>query len=138
MRTLKFILVAACMVFAFSCNCAAKASVLCVDEDTIDNQLVEVQATYPGGERALLMDVSFNLVYPAIAMNQELQGTVILRFIVDENGSIGKIVVKTGLSKECDQAAIDVVRKLKKFTPAHHEGKPVPVWFTLPIQFRIV
>ena len=138
MRTLKFILVAACMVFAFSCNCAAKASVLSIDEDTIDNQLVEVPAMYPGGEAGLLRDVYRNLVYPKIAQEQELEGTVVLHFRVNKKGKIDKIIIKEGLSKECDQACVEVVKKLKMFTPARNRGKRVPVWFTLPIQFRIM
>lgn len=108
------------------------------EEEVLDNQLVEVQATYPGGEAALLKFISSNLVYPSIAQEQELQGTVVLRFRVEKDGSVGSIVIKKGLSKECDQAAVAVVKKLRRFTPARQQGHPVPVWFTLPIQFRII
>ncbi len=107
------------------------------EEEVMDNAIVEVQATYPGGEAALLKFVSDNLVYPSIAQEQELQGTVILRFRVEKDGSIGEIVIKKGLSKECDAAAVKVVKSLHRFTPARQQGHPVPVWFTLPIRFRI-
>ncbi len=107
------------------------------EEEVADNSIVEVPASYPGGEAALLKFVSDNLVYPSIAQDQDLQGTVVLRFRVEKDGSIGQIVVKTSLSKECDQAAAQVVSKLKRFTPARQQGHPVPVWFTLPIRFRI-
>ena len=107
------------------------------EEEVADNSIVEVPATYPGGEAALLKFVSDNLVYPSIAQDQDLQGTVVLRFRVEKDGSIGQIVVKKSLSKECDQAAAQVVSKLKRFTPARQQGHPVPVWFTLPIRFRI-
>jgi protein TonB len=107
------------------------------EEEVMDNAIVEVQATYPGGEAALLKFVSDNLVYPSIAQEQELQGTVILRFRVEKDGSIGDIVIKKGLSKECDAAAVKVVKSLHRFTPARQQGHPVPVWFTLPIRFRI-
>ena len=60
-----------------------------------------------------------------------------VRFRVEKDGSIGKIVIKKGLSKECDQAAVEVVSKLKRFVPAKQQGHPVPVWFTLPIRFQI-
>ncbi len=106
-------------------------------EEVADNAIVEVPATYPGGEAALLAFVNKNLVYPSIAQEQELQGTVILRFRVEKDGSIGQIVIKKSLSKECDQAAASVVQKLHRFTPARQQGHPVPVWFTLPIRFRI-
>ncbi len=107
------------------------------EEEVADNSIVEVPASYPGGEAALLKFVSDNLVYPSIAQDQDLQGTVVLRFRVEKDGSIGQIVVKQSLSKECDQAAAQVVSKLKRFTPARQQGHPVPVWFTLPIRFRI-
>lgn len=107
-------------------------------DEVMDNSIVEVQATYPGGEAALRKFISDNLVYPSIAQEQELQGTVVLRFRVEKDGSIGEIVIKKGLSKECDQAAAAVVKKLHRFTPARQQGHPVPVWFTLPIRFRIL
>ncbi|MDO4929779.1 MAG: energy transducer TonB [Bacteroidales bacterium] len=108
------------------------------EDEILDNSIVEVQATYPGGEAALLKFISDNLVYPSIAQEQELQGTVVVRFRVEKDGSIGEIVIKKSLSKECDQAAATVVSKLRRFTPARQQGHPVPVWFTLPIRFRIL
>ena len=107
------------------------------EEEVSDNALVEVPASYPGGESALLQFVAKNLVYPSIAIEQELQGTVLVRFRVEKDGSIGKIVIKKGLSTECDEAAAEVVSTLKRFVPAKQQGHPVPVWFTLPIRFMI-
>ena len=107
------------------------------EPEVVDNAIVEVPATYPGGEAALLQFVSKNLVYPAIAQEQELQGTVVLRFKVDVDGSVSAVKAEKSLSKECDQAAAAVVRKLHRFVPAKQQGHPVPVWFRLPIRFRI-
>ena len=107
------------------------------EEEVVDNALVEVQASYPGGEAALIAFISKNLVYPQIAVEQDLQGTVILRFRVNADGSVGDIIVKKSLSRECDQAAADVVKKPKRFIPAKQQGHPVPVWFTLPIRFQL-
>lgn len=107
------------------------------EPEVVDNAIVEVPATYPGGEAALLSFVSKNLVYPAIAQEQDLQGTVILRFKVDVDGSVSAVKIEKSLSRECDEAAADVVRKLKRFVPAKQQGHPVPVWFRLPIRFRI-
>ncbi len=107
------------------------------EPEVVDNAIVEQPATYPGGESALLAFVSKNLVYPAIAQEQELQGTVILRFKVGTDGSVTDVKVEKSLSRECDQAAAAVVRKLHRFVPAKQQGHPVPVWFRLPIRFRI-
>ena len=107
------------------------------EPEVVDNAIVEVPATYPGGEAALLNFVSKNLVYPAIAQEQELQGVVVLRFKVDVDGSVSSVKIEKSLSKECDQAAAEVVRKLHRFVPAKQQGHPVPVWFRLPVRFRI-
>lgn len=107
------------------------------EEEVVDNALVEVQAQYPGGESALLAFIGKNLIYPQIALEQETQGKVILRFEVKADGTVGDIKIQKSLSRECDQAAKDVVRKLRRFIPAKQQGRPVPVWFTLPISFQI-
>lgn len=107
------------------------------EPEVVDNAIVEVPATYPGGEAALLKFVTDNLVYPQIAQEQDLQGTVVLRFKVDVDGSVSAVKIEKSLSRECDEAAATVVRKLRRFVPAKQQGHPVPVWFRLPVRFRI-
>lgn len=102
-----------------------------------DNNVVDVPASFPGGDAALRAFVAKNTVYPDIALEQGLQGTVTLRFKVDVDGSVSAVTVRKSLSRECDKAAMDVVKKLPRFTPAKTNGHPVPVWFTLPVQFKI-
>jgi protein TonB len=106
-------------------------------EDEILENVVEQKAQYPGGENALLKFIADNLKYPSIALEQELQGVVIVRFVVEKDGSVGDVTVRKSLSDECDEAAIKVVKKLPKFIPAKSQGNPVRVWYTLPIRFRI-
>lgn len=106
--------------------------------EVLNNAMVDTPVKFRGGESALLQFISQNLVYPVIAQEQEIQGSVILEFVVEKDGSIGDVKVIKSLSKECDQAAIDVVRKLPRFTPARKQGKPVAVMFRLPIRFRFV
>lgn len=108
-----------------------------LEEEVVDNSIVEVPASYPGGDAAVLKFVSENLIYPIEARNAGLQGTVVLRFIIEKDGSIGQIVVRKSLSKECDQAAAQVVSKPKRFTPAEQQGHKMKVWYTLPIRFSI-
>ncbi len=107
------------------------------DERPIDNTLVEVPATYPDGDIALLGDIAKNLEYPETAKKHNVQGTVLVRFVIDKKGAVDTVKVEKSLSKECDEAAVAVIKKLKRFTPAVQEGKPVAVWFRLPIRFSI-
>lgn len=99
--------------------------------------VVEQQPTFPGGEAALLRYVSEHVKYPAIAQEQEIQGTVVLRFVVLEDGSIGDVVIQRGLDPSCDKEAVRVVKSLPRFIPGKQQGRPVKVWFTLPIRFII-
>ena len=99
--------------------------------------IVEQEAEYPGGEQALLAFVRSNCVYPAIAQEQDIQGTVQLRFVVEKDGSVGEVRVTKSLHPACDKEAIRVVKKLKRFTPAKQQGHPVRAWFTLPVRFSI-
>ena len=106
-------------------------------QEVQDNNVVDVPASFPGGDAALRQFIAKNTVYPEIAIEQGLQGTVVLRFKVDVDGSVSTVSVKKSLSRECDKAAMDVFRKLPKFTPAKTNGHPVPVWFTMPVKFAI-
>ena len=56
--------------------------------------------------------------------------------MVGTNGIVSDLVVENSLSPECDQAVIDVISKLPRFIPAKLDGRPVPVWFRLPVRFR--
>lgn len=103
------------------------------DEEVLDT--AEQPPRYPGGETALLRDIMANVKYPASAMEQKIQGTVVLRFVISKDGKVGKVTVLRSLNKECDQAAVDAIRKLKQFTPGKQKGKPVAVFFTVPIRF---
>ena len=97
--------------------------------------VVEIMPTFPRGEAALLKWVSKNLEYPSIAKSQKIQGVVVVRFVVLEDGTVGDVVVQKGLHPECDKAAVKCVKSLPRFTPGMQQGKPVRVWYTLPIRF---
>ena len=108
-----------------------------MEPESPDNYMPEVQAKFPGGETALLQFISRNLKYPEIAKEQKLQGIVVLRFKVNVDGLVSDIKIEKSLSRECDQAAAAVVRKLPRFIPAKKDGRPVAVWLHLPFRFRI-
>lgn len=105
--------------------------------EVVDNALVEVPATYPGGEAALIQFVNQNVVYPDSAWENNLQGTVIARFKVDVDGKVSSVKIEKSLSRDCDKAVVDVIRKLPRFVPAKQKGHSVPVWFRLPVRFRV-
>lgn len=107
------------------------------EEEVKVHTIVEVMPTFPGGEAALLKYVNSNIKYPSISQEQDVQGVVLLRFVVLEDGRVGDVVVQKSLDKHCDAEAIRVVKTLPRFIPGKQQGKAVRVWFTLPIRFVI-
>ncbi len=99
--------------------------------------VVEQPPTFPGGEAALLAYVNKNVKYPSSALEQEIQGVVVLRFVVLENGSVGDVIIQRGIDPACDKEAVRVVQSLPRFIPGKQQGKGVKVWYTLPIRFQI-
>lgn len=98
---------------------------------------VEQLPRFPGGEAALLSYIGRNIKYPQSALENEIQGTVLLRFIVLEDGRIGDVEVLRRLDPACDKEAVRVVKGFPRFIPGKFKGKPVKVWYSLPIRFQI-
>ncbi|MDE6309780.1 MAG: energy transducer TonB [Muribaculaceae bacterium] len=98
---------------------------------------VEQMPIYPGGDAALYKAINDNLVYPSLAAENNIQGQVVVQFVIQKDGSIGKVVVARSVDPELDREAIRVVKKLGKFTPGRNNGVPVAVWYTLPIRFKL-
>jgi protein TonB len=98
---------------------------------------VEEDPLFPGGDEALLNFIATNTVYPEEALNNNIEGRVILKFVVTPDGSVGKIQILKGVDPMLDQEASRVVSILPKFKPGKQGGTPVPVWYTVPVLFRI-
>jgi len=98
---------------------------------------VEEMPEYPGGNPALFKYISENLIYPPDAQINNIQGRVILKFVVNRNGSVDRIEIIRSIDSLLDNEAIRVVKTLPKFRPGKQGGVPVPVWFSLPVLFKI-
>ena len=98
---------------------------------------VDEVAHFPGGEAALIRFVSQNTKYPEIALENGVQGIVLVRFIIECDGSILFLRVEESPSEELSKAAIRVVKSMPKWKPAMKDGHPVRSSFRIPISFRI-
>ncbi|MBK7234019.1 MAG: energy transducer TonB [Saprospiraceae bacterium] len=98
---------------------------------------VEQMPEFPDGQAAMMKYIQSNMKYPAIARENDIQGTVVLQFVVGPDGGISKVKVARGIGGGCDEEAMRVVRSMPKWRPGKHNGKAVPVNFTLPIKFRL-
>ena len=98
---------------------------------------VEKQAEFPGGIQALMQWLSMNVRYPEDAMKNDVQGRVIVKFVVNADGSISDPTVLKGVETSLDKEAVRVVRAMPKWIPAENQGQKVASYFNIPISFKL-
>lgn len=98
---------------------------------------VEQMPEFPGGQTELMKFLGEKIKYPVIAQEQGIQGTVVLRFVVGKDGSVSDVQVVRSLDPSCDKEAIRVVKSMPKWVPGKQNGRPVLVYFTVPVRFKL-
>ena len=98
---------------------------------------VEQMPQFPGGDAALTKFLSSHINYPPMAAENNIQGKVIVQFVVGKDGKVGEVKVVRSVDRELDNEAVRVCKLLPKFTPGRQNGQPVSVWYTLPVQFKL-
>jgi len=116
---------------------ALTAASVVYDEDSTVFTIVEEMPEYNGGVEAIFYYIHDSLNYPETALTEEIEGTVIVSFIVEKDGSLSEIEVFQSLMKECDQEAIRLVTSMPNWIPGKKFGEPVRVFYTLPIEFKL-
>jgi len=99
--------------------------------------VVEEMPMFPGGDPALLQYIAEHTNYPEVAKENNIQGRVIVRFCVTSKGGVNQVSVLKGVDPELDKEAMRVVESLPAFKPGKQGGKPVPVWYMVPITFTL-
>jgi TonB family protein len=100
-------------------------------------QTVDEMPEFPGGVEALMDYVSRNVKYPESAKENNLQGRVLVKFVIEKDGSVSNVEVGRGWGNELDDEAVRVVKAMPKWKPGKQDGKPVRVSFMLPINFKL-
>ena len=98
---------------------------------------VEQMPRYPGGEAALMKYIESHINYPSMAAMNNVQGRVIVQFVVERTGSVGEVKVVRSVDKDLDREAVRLVKTLPEFEPGRQNGKVVRVWYTLPVTFKL-
>jgi periplasmic protein TonB len=98
--------------------------------------VVEIESSYPGGLEAWRRFLIKTFRYPDLAIANEIQGTVVVQFIVDKEGVVSNVEVLSG-PEELRQEAIRVINKSGKWTAAIQNGKPVKSYKRQPIVFKL-
>lgn len=98
---------------------------------------VEQMPQFPGGDAELMKHIQENLKYPPVAMENNIQGRVVVQFVVTKTGKIGEVKVVRSKDPDLDKEAVRVVKTLPDFIPGKMNGQAVAVWYTLPITFKL-
>jgi periplasmic protein TonB len=108
------------------------------DEEDYDKTFtkVEIESEYPGGASAWARFLNKSLQYPQEAQDNEIQGTVMVKFIVDKEGNVSDVEAVSG-PKELHAEAIRVIKKSGKWTPAVQNGRQVKSYKSQPIKFQL-
>jgi TonB family C-terminal domain len=97
---------------------------------------VEIESEYPGGAAAWQRYLNRNLRYPQEAIDNEVQGAVVVQFIVDKEGNVSDVEAISG-PQELRGEAVRVIKKSGKWTPAVQNGRQVKSYKKQPIVFRL-
>ena len=101
------------------------------EQDVMITQ-VENPASFPGGIDSLKSFIRKNLIQP----KDKKSGSVYVAFMINKDGTTSDFEILKGLTKECDENAIEVLRKMPKWIPGTQQGKPIRQRFVMPVKFE--
>ena len=100
-------------------------------------QVVEKAPEFPGGMEECMKFLGNSIKYPIVAQENGIQGTVIVSFVVTDEGDIQNPVIVKGVDPLLDAEALRVIKMMPKWKPGMQRGKAVNVKYTLPVSFRL-
>lgn len=106
------------------------------EQETIYN-IAEKMPEFPGGETKMMEYLKNEIKYPQFAKEENLEGTVYIRFVINENGDVMDPVILKTPNKVFDEPSLSVIRRMPKWTPGEDRGKKVKVYITVPIRYRL-
>ncbi|RAI85016.1 energy transducer TonB [Algoriphagus yeomjeoni] len=127
------ILATAVLFFAFLPNQTAQAQTE-AEEVFLE---VDVQPQPKGGMEGWNSYLSANLTYPTAAREKKIEGTVVVMFIVRDDGKIDSVEILRGIGGGCDEEVMRLVKESATWTPGKKDGEFVNVKMRLPVRFRL-
>ena len=98
---------------------------------------VEEVPEFPGGESALYEYLGKSIQYPDLARENNITGTVLIRFVVEKDGRVTQASVQREIGGGCGKEAVRVVNAMPKWKPGKQSGKAVRTEYILPVQFEL-
>lgn len=119
----------------------ASTDVTAVPTDSVAKDEVfmvaEQMPEFPGGMKELLKFLQDNLKYPENAMKNNVQGRVIVQFVVEKDGTPTEFKVLRSVDPDLDAEALRVLQTMPKWKPGMQRGEVVRVKYTVPVSFKL-
>jgi len=158
--TISLFFIAGCLIiFSFKSiieKVDQKISISALEEAVEENVMINIREEmplFPGCEEELkaerkkcadqkmLQFIYGNIKYPAIARENGVEGTVVIRFYIDKDGAVKEPAILKDIGGGTGAEALRVVNMMnkmeKKWTPGKQRGKAVKVYYNLPVKFRL-
>ena len=115
-----------------------KDSIQCEPVDQSAELKAVILPSYPGGEAALQQFLASTVIYPVIAQENGIEGTVIVQFVIDVDGSITHVeVLESSGEVSLDKEALRVIKAMPKWNPGTVDGEPAKFQYQIPIAFKL-
>jgi TonB family protein len=115
--------------------------VITLKDETIEEpaSFAQEMPQYPGGELQMQKDIMENAPYPEMEKENNIQGKVYVQFVVEKDGTVTNVRVQRGVQggPNLSRVAENAVKKLKRFSPAKNNGRPVRIVMTTPVNFTL-
>jgi periplasmic protein TonB len=108
-----------------------------VEEKTYEMFDIQKPPSFPGGEAELLKFLAENIKYPPLARENNIQGSVVLSFVIGKKGEVTDVAIVKDIGGGCGKEAVRVVQNMPKWSPGEAAGNPVKVRFMLPVRFKL-
>ena len=99
------------------------------------DEILTVAEQMPSFKGNMAMWINQNLRKPVSRDGVDKQGRVVVKLVIEKDGSVGKVKVERSVAPALDKEAVRVVRSMPKWNPAMNNGKPVRCYFMLPVNF---
>jgi TonB family protein len=99
--------------------------------------VAEQNPEFVGGTKELYRWLGSKIKYPKAAQSANVSGRVFVKFIVEADGTIGDVKIMKGIGFGCDEEAVRVVQNMPKWNPGIQNGRPVAVYYNMPIVFKL-
>lgn len=98
---------------------------------------VFIEPAFKEGYERMNLFISNNIRYPKIARKRNIEGDVLVKFVIEKDGSIGEVTILESANTLLNDEAIRVVKAMPKWNPGNRDGEPLRIYYSIPIKFRL-